>query len=148
MITTEMIFLDTDSEPYMFKDQMNVSVPCVFPNVDIKLLDTMGLVELADKVRKANGHKSYEEDDDCYYEFGVTISGPHEGNWKNHISSISFEVMNSTESDNENTYDIELTEEEREVIYDHLNDLCKKEFSQNCDELLKECEEEVEWKIA
>ena len=58
-------------------------------------------------------------------------------------SSISFVVVNSDSDDNEDMYTIDLTESEKECVFDILNRQCRRYHGKDCAALLAEAEAEM-----
>ena len=149
----EYISIDRTSEPEMFKDQMYVSYPCVIPVVNLDLNDTSELNKLADELREKQGYtpcfNGENVDDNGWYDFTIDLFGKYEGSSENNVaSSIMFRLSDSCDSeakDKGEEYYLYLSDEERKVIYDYLNNQCKEVFDQTADELIEECEREVMW---
>lgn len=149
----EYISINKLSEPYMFKDQMYVSYPCVFPIVNLELNDTIELNKLADMLREMQGYtpcfNGKNTDSEGWYDFTVDLLGAHEGYPENHIApSIMFKLSDSCGSeakDKGEEHHLYFSDEVRKVIYDCLNEQCKEAFGQTADELIEECEREVVW---
>ena len=59
-------------------------------------------------------------------------------------SCIEFVVVNSDSPDNEESYTIDLTEEEQEFMYARLDAQCRKYLGKTCEELLAESHRELE----
>ena len=113
---------------------------------------TDALVEVADRIRMEKGYlpmhprdgKTDDVDCDGFYDFYVGISklpGDHQQCQLD--SSISFMVVNSDSDDNEDMYNIDLTEAEREYVYEILNRQCRRYHGKDCAELLAESEKEL-----
>ena len=58
-------------------------------------------------------------------------------------TSIMFTVASETQSDDNETYYIDLSEEEQLIIYAELDKQCRKNLQKSCDELLEEAREEM-----
>ena len=87
-----------------------------------------------------------KDDVDCdgWYDFYVGISklpGDHQQCQLD--SSISFVVVNSDSDDNEDMYTIDLTESEKECVFDILNRQCRRYHGKDCAALLAESEAEL-----
>lgn len=59
-------------------------------------------------------------------------------------ASLDFVVVNSDSEDNEETYTIDLTEEEQIAIYNRLDEQCRKYEGKSCEELLAEAKKRME----
>ena len=57
---------------------------------------------------------------------------------------IEFVVVNSDSDDNEETYTIDLTYEERAAMYQRMDEQCKKYLGKGCKELLAEAKQQME----
>lgn len=146
----ENIFVDFGSEILYGDDQAYISYPTVFPTVGFQLMATSGLVEIADRIRKDKGYRPMHAmdeytDDTCdnegWYDFFIGLNGFSETKLD---SSIDFVVVNADSEDNEETYTIDLTEEEQIAIYNRLDEQCRKHLGQSCEELLAEARKRME----
>ena len=149
---TDAIQLDSGSEVMYGSDQIYEIYPCRFPTVEFQLTATDALVELADRIRMEKGYlpmhprdgRTDEVDNDGWYDFYVGISklpGDHQQCQLD--SSISFVVVNSDSDDNEDMYTIDLTESEKECVFDILNRQCRRYHGKDCAALLTEAEAEM-----
>ena len=146
------IHLDAGAEVMYGSDQIYDTYPCRFPTVEFQLMATDALVEVADRIRLEKGNKPMlprdgrTDDVDCddCYDFYVGISklpGDHQECQLD--SSISFVVVNSDYDDNEDMYNIDLTESEKECVFEVLNRQCRRYHGKDCAALLAESEKEL-----
>ena len=149
---TDAIQLDSGSEVMYGSDQIYEIYPCRFPTVEFQLTATDALVEVADRIRMEKGYlpmhprdgRTDEVENDGWYDFYVGISklpGDHQQCQLD--SSISFVVVNSDSDDNEDMYTIDLTESEKECVFDILNRQCRRYHGKDCAALLTEAEAEM-----
>ena len=148
----DTIQLDSGAEVMYGSDQIYDTYPWRFPTVEFQLVATDALVEVADRIRMEKGYlpmhprdgRTDEVDNDGWYDFYVGISklpGDHQQCQLD--SSISFVVVNSDSDDNEDMYNIDLTESEKECVFDILNRQCRKYHGKDCAALLTEAEAEM-----
>lgn len=148
----DTIQLDSGAEVMYGSDQIYDTYPCRFPTVEFQLVATDALVEVADRIRMEKGYlpmhprdgRTDEVDNDGWYDFYVGISklpGDHQQCQLD--SSISFVVVNSDSDDNEDMYNIDLTESEKECVFDILNRQCRRYHGKDCATLLTEAEAEM-----
>lgn len=149
---TDAIQLDSGAEVMYGSDQIYDIYPCRFPTVEFQLTATDALVEVADRIRMEKGYlpmhprdgRTDEVDNDGWYDFYVGISKlPGEHQQCQLDSSISFVVVNSDSDDNEDMYNIDLTESEKECVFDILNRQCRRYHGKDCAALLTEAEAEM-----
>mgnify|MGYP001268815288 FL=1 len=149
---TDAIQLDSNAEVMFGSDQIYDICPCHFPTVEFQLTATDALVEVADRIRMEKGYlpmhprdgRTDDVDNDGWYDFYVGISklpGDHQQCQLD--SSISFVVVNSDSDDNEDMYTIDLTESEKECVYEILNRQCRRYHGKDCAALLAESEKEL-----
>ena len=144
------IYIDFGAEVVYGSDQVNEFYPVRFPTVGFQLMATYGLSEIADRIRKELGfapmHPMDEyTDDTCdnegWYDYYIAFNGYS----KTKVDScIEFFVVNSESPDNEARYTIDLDEHEQEIIYNRLDEQCRKYLGQSCEELLNEAQKELE----
>ena len=143
------IQLDPYAEPIFGRDQSFVSVPLVFATVNLELSSTNTLVSIADRIRAEKGQKpfypvpgfeSVECDEDGWYNFYVCLNDYAETKLS---SCIEFVVVSEDADDNENSYAIELDEEDQRMIFQHLDEQCQTYFDMSCEELLNESRAEL-----
>ena len=148
----DTIQLDSVAEVMYGSDQIYDTYPCRFPTVEFQLTATDALVEVADRIRMEKGYlpmhprdgRTDEVDNDGWYDFYVGISklpGDHQQCQLD--SSISFVVVNSDSDDNEDMYNIDLTESEKECVFEVLNRQCRRYHGKDCAALLTEAEAEM-----
>lgn len=113
---------------------------------------TDALVEVADRIRLEKGYKPThprdgrmdDVDNDGWYDFYVGISKLPDDHQQCQLdSSISFVVVNSDSDDNEDMYNIDLTESEKECVFEVLNRQCQRHHGKDCAALLAESEKEL-----
>lgn len=135
------IYVASDRFYDNYYDQCFISFPCVYPTVCVYLESTVGLDKLADGIRHKEGHTplfdfdetGVEYDDSGWYEFSINLNGYN----KHHVDcSIEVFVVAENCDDNEETYYIDLQEDEQEYIYQILD----KEL--DCEERLRESADE------
>ena len=148
----DTIQLDSGAEVMYGSDQIYDTYPCRFPTVEFQLVATDALVEVADRIRMEKSYlpmhprdgRTDEVDNDGWYDFYVGISklpGDHQQCQLD--STISFVVVNSDSDDNEDMYNIDLTESEKECVFDILNRQCRRYHGKDCAALLAESEAEL-----
>lgn len=140
------IWLERGEEPLYGEDQMFVTYPCTFPVVSFALVSTLGLYGLADKIREEAGYKPVFSADgdynfDGWYNFYVGINGDPINATDN---CISFILCNSDQEDCEIEYHIDLTEQERLLLWDRLDEQARECYGKNCKELLQEAAETID----
>lgn len=143
----DAIQLDSGAEVMYGSDQIYDTYP-----VEFQLTATDALVEVADRIRMEKGYlpmhprdgRTDEVDNDGWYDFYVGISKLPGDHQKCQLdSSISFVVVNSDSDDNEDMYNIDLTESEKECVFDILNRQCRRYHGKDCAALLAESEAEL-----
>lgn len=148
----EAIQLDSHAEVMYGSDEIFDTYPCRFPTVEFQLMATDELVEVADRIRLDKGYKPMhprdgrtdDVDSDGWYDFYVDISKLPGDNQPCQIDScITFIVVNSDSDDNEDMYEISLTDDERLAVYEILNQQCRKYEGKTFAELLDEAEREM-----
>ena len=148
----EAIHLDAGAEVVFGSDEMYDTYPCRFPTVEFQLAATDALVEVADRIRMEKGYlpthprdgRTDEVDTEAWYDFYIGICRlPGENQPCQLDSSITFTVVNSDADDNECMYGIELTESEKEYVYEILNRQCRRYHGKDCAALLAESEAEL-----
>ena len=138
----DIILFKGETEPLFKSDEIFVSYPQVTPAVSFDLYPTEYLAEEADLIRERLGYKPFfayleDRDPEGWYEFYVRINGYT----KSRIDScISFIVCNTSADDDGYTYFINLSEEEQQVVYKRLNELCWEKFRKGCRVLLIEAD--------
>ena len=109
---------------------------------------TLGLI--VDRMRKELGFKplepiddeDYDEccDQDGEYYFFVNLTDAEPSKVEPSIAAM---LVNSESPDNEDIYEIELTEEEQKAVYKCLDKQCREELGKSCEDLLAEAREEL-----
>ena len=138
MILEEMIRIDPQDEYWLGDDQCYLDYPHRFPVVTFDLVATADLCRIANRMRMKLGFKPMLADDgdlDGWYNFTVSINDFSSTKLD---SCIEFVVVNSDSEDNEQAYEIDLTEAEQELIYALLDKQCRAYFGKGCEELLEE----------
>lgn len=141
------IWIDQEGYWNLGSDQAYVDYPISFPTVTIALESTGTLDRLADAIRVEAGYlpmfpddESVEYDPDGWYNFYVTLNGFNDTKLCNAIEAI---VQSRNADDDEQSYDIPLTEAEQIAIYNELDKQLKKRFGTSCEELLEEARQEM-----
>lgn len=135
----ENVFIDTGSDLQYGEDQAELAR---FATVEIPLISTFGLEDIADRIRKDKGFKPIHPmdefteqtcDQDAWYDFYVDLVS-----WPGFRcgSCIAFVVANSDQPDNEQEYSIDLTEEEQVYLYCRLDEQLQKYTGKSCAEHL------------
>jgi len=146
----ENVFIDSSSDLHYGEDQVNISHPARFATVEIPLTATEGLERIADRIRKDKGFRPIRPmdeftektcDQDAWYDFYIDLVS-----WPGYRcgSCITFEVANSDQPDNEETYTIGLTEEEQAYMYCRLDEQLQKYTGKSCAGHLVEATKEME----
>lgn len=147
----EAIQLDSNDEVIYGSDEIFDTYPCRFPTVEFQLMATDALVEIADRIRMEKEYKPMhprdgridDVDSDGWYDFYIGIS-KLPGDTDVHIdSNINFIVVNSDSDDNEDMYEISLTDDERSAIYEILNAQCRRYHGKDIAAMLSEAEKEM-----
>ena len=147
----DAVQLDSGAEIIYGSDEFFDTYTCRFPTVEFMLSATDALVEVADRIRMEKGYFPMHPrdghtdavDTDGWYDFYIGISKlPNDVDV--HLDNcITFVVVNSDSEDNEELYEIELTEEEQSVVLAILDKQCKKHLRKSCQELLMESDKEM-----
>lgn len=147
----DAVQLDSGAEIIYGSDEFFDTYPCRFQTVEFMLSATDALVEVADRIRMEKGYspmhsregRTNDVDIDGWYDFYIGISKlPNDADV--HLDNcITFVVVNSDSEDNEELYEIELTDDEQAVILAILDRQCKKHIGKSCQELLMESEKEM-----
>ena len=149
---SDAIHIDFGGEILYGSDQVFDTHPVRFPTVEFILTATDVLVEIADRIRFDKGYPpmypradGMDYDTDGFYNFYIGISKlPGEGQECRADKSISFVVVNSDSSDNEDMYSIELSESDQEIALDVLDKQCRRHLGKGCAELLAEAEKTMQ----
>lgn len=139
-ILQDEILIDFGEEILYGTDQVYDSYPTVFQTVTFELMDTLLLVDLADKIRMRKGylpfgHKYFVRDNCGWYNFYIGINNYREPQVD---SCLEFVVVGSDSPDNEEKYSVDLTEEEKKIIFELLDEQCREELHKSCVDLLEE----------
>ena len=145
---SDAIRIDFGGEILYGSDQVIDTNPVRFPTVEFILKATDVLVEIADRIRFEKGYppvypraEGMNYDTDGFYNFYIGISKlPGEGQECRADKCVNFVVVNSDSSDNEDMYDIELSESDQEIILGVLDKQCRRHLGKSCEELLAEAE--------
>lgn len=114
----KVIFFEPGSEPVRSTDQCFDSYPCVFNTLSFELSATDLLVSLTDAI------SDREED---HYSFYITI---------NDYCRID-NCITAVVWDTDEELLIELDEEERGILYERIDELCRENYWKSCEEMLK-----------
>ena len=145
---SDAIRIDFGGEILYGSDQVIDTNPVRFPTVEFILKATDVLVEIADRIRFEKGYppvypraEGMNYDTDGFYNFYIGISKlPGEGQECRADKCISFVVVNSDSSDNEDMYSIELSESDQEIVLNILDKQCRRHLGKSCADLLAEAE--------
>ena len=118
MICEEAIFLESGYDPIRSTGEVFVTYPCVFNTLSFELSATDLLVSLADAISGM---------EDSLYSFYITINDYCR--IENCITAVVW--------DTDEEILIELDEEERENLYERLDELCREKYWKGCEEMLK-----------
>lgn len=146
LIDNRTILLDTEAGYFFGEDHAYVDYPIRFPTVCIYLRDTLELCRAADTVRKAEGKlpmfdTSGEYDTEGWYDFNVCLNTF----MKYHVDTcITFTVCNGQDDDDEQTYTIDMSEDEQKALWGVLNMECMETYGVGCKELLEAARAEIE----
>lgn len=148
-VMKDNIFIDFDADIQYGSDQMYISYPLKFATVGFMLQDTALLSTLADRIRKDKGFAPMNPmdeytgetcDQNGWYDFYYFISDIEGGRGD---STIEFVVVSPDAPDNEETYTIDLTDEERGEMYRRINEELKAHLNRSCRQLLDEADMEM-----
>ena len=143
------ILIDFGSEILYGSDQANLTYPRRFATVEFPLVSTDGLIQIADRIRKDQGYaptRPMDEftEDTCdsgaWYDFYTGISTFTTNRMGN---CIEFVVVNAQSEDNEKLYVIELSEEEKNAVFQRLEEQCRAHLGKSCERLLQEARNET-----
>lgn len=149
-ILKDNVFIDFGLDPVYGSDQMDVDYPCRFATVQFQLMNTSLLSTIADRIRKDLGFTpmapmdEYTDetcDNDGWYDFyyGINALGAGIGD-----SCITFIVVNSDSPDNEEVYTIDLSDTERDAMYERVDEQCRKYLGKGCRDLLDEADRRMQ----
>ena len=145
---SDAVRIDFGGEILYGSDEVFDTHPVRFATVEFILKATDVLVEIADRIRFDKGYPpvypradGMDYDADGFYNFYIGISKlPGDGQACRADKCISFVVVNSDSSDNEDIYSIELSESDQEIVRGVLDRQCRRYLGKSCDELLAEAE--------
>ena len=136
--------IDTDAEYMLGDDQAYNCYPTRFATVEFQLVDTLELSQIADTIRKAKGFSPMLEDGgdmEGWYDFSLGLNSYTETSLD---TGIRFAVVNTESPDNEGYYIIDLSEEEQRLIYNALDDQCRRYYEESYADLLEEARQAME----
>ena len=142
-VVRESIYIDVSCGYELGSDQAYVCYPIVFPTVTFRLMETPVLCQIADSIRMEAGFKPlYDcgEEITGWYDFRIGINGYTSSGLD---TCILFELVNGSAPDTWESYAIDLSEAEQELIYARLNEECVESFGKTCEELLEESRKEM-----
>ena len=148
---SDAIRIDFGGEILYGSDQVFDAFPVRFPTVEFILKATDVLTEIADRIRFDKGNPpilpradGMDYDHNGFYNFYIGISKlPGEGQECRVDKCISFVIVNSDFSDNEDMYNIELSESDQQIVLEALDKQCRRHLGKSCEELLAEAEKEM-----
>ena len=148
---SDAIRIDFGGEILYGSDQVFDAFPVRFPTVEFILKATDVLTEIADRIRFDKGYPpilpradGMDYDHNGFYNFYIGISKlPGEGQECRADKCISFVIVNSDFSDNEDMYSIELSESDQQIVLEALDKQCRRHLGKSCEELLAEAEKEM-----
>lgn len=124
-------------------DQMYIDHPVVFPCATLPLCDTPALNAAADEIREKCGFLPCFNGEKCdsngWYEFSIGVYGVAPG-VENCITFIYNDGWSDIDASNE--YTIDLTDEQRKLLFPILDAACRESRGTSIEELLEECAEE------
>ena len=148
-INRNSIRLDFEGYWNFGSSQADINYPVRFPTVSIALESTGTLDAAADALRMeagfppmfpANWKDGIEYDDDGWYNFYVGLNGFTDTMVDKSIAAI---VQSPGYDDDEEMYDIPLTESEQIEIYKVIDAQLREKFDTSCDQLLEEARQEM-----
>jgi len=150
LILKDYVFIDFGTEILYGSDQIYASNPVRFAMVGFQLMSTTLLEGIADRIRITAGHRpmhpldEYTEemcDQDGWYDFYYGIHDLSDGAGN---ASIEFIVISDNADDNEEMYTIDLSTDERAVMYNRMDEQCRQYLGKSCAELLVEARKRME----
>lgn len=117
-ICEKVIFFEPGSEAVRSKGEVFNTYPCVFNTLSFELSATDLLVSLADAI---------SDREDSQYIFYITI---------NDYCRID-NCITAVVWDTDEEILIELDEEERGILYERIDELCREKYWKSCEEMLK-----------
>lgn len=144
-IIRHAIAVDFAAEYLLGSDQVCESYPVRFPTVGLELIATDTLNGIADQIRRKYGFQPMFTDDaqdlNGWYNFYIGLNGYFRHKVDN---CITFTVVNSDSPDNEQSYTIPLTVEERDLVFHEIDMECRKHLGKSADDLLAEAQAELD----
>lgn len=133
------IFLDPYADIVYDEDEVyNFPVKVRFPIVNIMLQCTDALCEVADTIRKQEGHIPLNDSDDGWYNFYTDLNGFTDTN-----TSCIVAIVDCPDADDDGQeYVIELTEAGQLALYKILDRQLKEKTGMGCQEHLSEAAKE------
>ena len=134
------IHIDAETEPYLSQDQMFIHSPIVFPTIQFELLDTIELNAEADRIRIAEGKRpcycrnanaGTGYDPDGYYRFFIALYGV----WPGCENCVTFHYVDEWGKET-GEYQIDLTDEQRTMLFALINRECVEHFCENAVSLM------------
>ena len=145
----DSVFLDVGGDVVYSEDAIIAERPERFPTVEGKLISTVFLTDVADRIRIERGMRPfYPRDDwsegDCdhtgWYDFYLTIWQRKDGIG----AQLAFVVDNTDSMDEGKLYEVDLTEDEQITLYNRLDEQTRRYLGKSCEELLQEAKKEME----
>ena len=136
-ITAKDIFINMNDSGFLYgHDQMYNTYPVVFATVTFTLAATDNLYQMADEVvrQENDGYYTDEEIDDMCYDFYISV---------NDLPDCKIDNAITVFDEGGGMYVIDLTEEERNMIYEVINQQCLDIIGKSCDDLLAESRKEM-----
>lgn len=149
---TDAIYLDAGAEVMYGCDEIFDTYPCRFATVEFQLMATDALVEISDRIRIEKGYlpmhprdgRTDDVDNSGWYDYYIGFSKlPGENQECRLDNCITFIVVNSDSDDNEDMYEISLTDNERSAVYEILNTQCRRYHGKDIAAMLAESEKEM-----
>ena len=146
----DSLYIDFGTEVMYGSDQVYVDYSCRFATVTFELMATEALVKIADRIRAKEGYAPMHPmegwtEDNCdqegWYSFYI---GLNDLSCTHLDSCIEFTVVNSLSPDNGELYTIDLNDYEQGLVYDQLDEQCRKYLGKPCAGLLAEAKKELE----
>lgn len=113
------------------------------PTLNFELWSSDALNDIVDEMRAAKGYKTIlhfddpspeDKDPEVWYDFYIDAVAKHGKTWP----CIWASVQNTNADDNSAYYAIGLTDEERHVIYEWLDEQCREHEGKSLEELTNE----------
>lgn len=148
---SDAIRIDFGGEILYGSDQVFDAFPVRFPTVEFILKATDVLTEIADRIRFDKGYPpilpradGMDYDHNGFYNFYIGICKlPGERQECRADKCVSFVIVNSDFTDNEDMYNIELSESDQQIVLEALDKQCRRHLGKSCEELLAEAEKEM-----